>query len=380
MGVQYCLMSKEQKLTESGTVIPLPTPRPRLTYSRDGVPPLERAGEYPELRYMGSKRRLLPWIHDVLAPLDFEAALDPFCGSGCVGYLMKCMGKRVVATDFLNFPATLAKATIENNRQQLDGPAIKTLLRLTRKRSPGFVERTYSGIFYTPEDLRFIDCVSLNINELEDEHQQSLARSALIRSCLKRQPRGVFTVSGDLSKYDDGRRDLRLSIEEHFLEQIEVFNGVVFDNHKRNFARRGDVFSSRPDNVDLVYLDPPYVPRSDDNCYIKRYHFLEGLSCYWEGLEIDESTKVKKIPKRYTPFSYRRTAIEAFDRMFKRFRNQKIVLSYSSNGFPDLEVLVELMSRHKGKVTTHRRPHRYHFGTHSRVARAMVEEYLVVGE
>lgn len=201
-----------------------------------------------------------------------------------------------------------------------------------------------------------------------------------MRSCLERQPRGVFTVSGNLSKYDDGRRDLRLSIEEHFLEQIEAFNTVVFDNGKRNFAHRNDVFASRVENIDLVYLDPPYVPRADDNCYIKRYHFLEGLSCNWAGLEIDYDTKVRKIAKHYTPFSYRRTAIDAFERMFHRFRNQIVVLSYSSNGFPELDVLVALLERQKTKVTVHRRPHRYHFGTHSAVSRALVDEYLIVGE
>ena len=372
-------MGNEQKKTSQATIVPLPQARPRLAYSRAGMPPLERITGYPELRYMGSKRRLLPWIHDVLAPLSFRSALDPFSGSGCVAYLMKAMGKRVVATDFLNFPATLAKATIENNRHQLDGPAIRRLLRPLRRKSPGFVERTFEGIFYTPDDLRFIDRVSFNAIRLENPYQRDLARSALIRACLKRQPRGVFTVSGNLSKYDDGRRDLRLSIEEHFLEQIEVFNAVVFNNRERNHAGQKDVFDCRVDTVDLVYLDPPYVPRSDDNCYIKRYHFLEGLSCYWQGLSIDETTKVKKIPKRYTPFSYRRTAIEAFDRMFRKFRKQIIVLSYSSNGFPDLDVLIELLSQYKNEVTVHRRPHRYHFGTHSGVTRALVQEYLIVG-
>ena len=44
-----------------------------------------------------------------------------------------------------------------------------------------------------------------------------LARAALIRSCLKKQPRGVFTVSGNLSRYDDGRRDLRDLLKERLL-------------------------------------------------------------------------------------------------------------------------------------------------------------------
>jgi len=353
----------------------------KLVYSRErfaDVPLPERVSEYPELRYMGSKRRLLPWIHGVLRTLPFETAADPFLGSGCVAYLLKAMGKQVTASDFLNFPAVLATATVANNTHKLDGPSLKKLLT-PRSNGPHFIEQTFEGIFYSPEDLRFLDRVSGNLENLERPAHRALARAALIRSCLKKQPRGVFTVSGDLSHYDDGRRDLRLSIEEHFLEQVEAFNRVVFDNGRRHTVKRADVFSQKPTEVDLVYLDPPYVPRSDDNCYIKRYHFLEGLSCYWKGQRIMEHTRVKKIEKPYTPFSYRKTAIDAFDRLFQLYRNSIIVLSYSSNGFPDREELEGLLRRYKGSVTAYERPHRYHFGTHGSVERAEVNEYLIVG-
>jgi hypothetical protein len=41
-----------------------------------GVPdPLDlpaQVSRYPELRYMGSKKRLLPWINQVMAGLDFQ--------------------------------------------------------------------------------------------------------------------------------------------------------------------------------------------------------------------------------------------------------------------------------------------------------------------
>jgi DNA adenine methylase/adenine-specific DNA-methyltransferase len=154
----------------------------------------------------------------------------------------------------------------------------------------------------------------------------------------------------------------------------------VFDNGRRNLALRSDLFELPRRKVDLVYLDPPYVPRSDDNCYVKRYHFLEGLSCYWEGMPVDASTKVKKIAKKFTPFSYRRTAVEAFDQMFSKFKSSKIVLSYSSNGFPDLEQLETLMRKYKDHVQVFEKPHRYHFGTHRSVARSSVIEYLLVGQ
>ena len=341
--------------------------------------PFDQVDHFPELRYMGSKRRLLPWIASVLDTLDFETALDPFSGSNSVAYLMKAMGRRVVSSDFLNLSATIGKALIENGQSHLDGPAMRTLLAEPAN-THSFIEETFTDIFYTREDLRFLDRVSGNLRQLENPYHQALAMSALMRSCVKRQPRGVFTISGDLSKYDDGRRDLQLSIEEHFFEQVEAFNEAVFANGRRNRATRQDVFKVPTRNVDLVYLDPPYVPRSDDNCYIKRYHFLEGLSCYWQGLDIDYSTKVRKIPKRFTPFSYRREAIDAFRRLFKRFAKQTIVLSYSSNGYPDLDQLVALMEETKREVRVFRRAHTYHFGTHSKVKRAAVEEYLVVGQ
>lgn len=334
---------------------------------------------YPEFRYMGSKRRLLPWVHGILVSLDFQSAWDPFVGSGCVSYLMKSMGKRVVVSDFLNFPTVIAGSLIENPGKTIESRALKKVLN-TKKRNSTFIQDTFSGVFFSMEDLRFLDHIAGNIESIEDLHKRAIVMTALIRSCVKKQPRGVFTITGDLSRYDDGRRDLRLTIEEHFFEQIQVINEAVFSNGKANRAKHVDFFDANIPKVDLVYLDPPYVPRSDDNCYVKRYHFLEGLSCYWKGLSINTRTKSKKIHKKFTPFSYRSKAIRAFHEMFGRLKNKKIALSYSSNGFPDLETLFSMLEKYKDKVTVYSKPHRYHFGTHDKVKRSKTTEYLIVGE
>lgn len=337
-----------------------------------------RVARYPQLRFMGSKHRLLPWIHEVLTQLEFDSALDAFSGSGCVGYLMKAMGREVTANDSLNFSATIARALIENPGTTLNKSELEGVLSYDR-RHQRFIERTFSGVFFTPEDLRFLDRVCWNIRKLRDPYKRAIAVSALIRSCAKRQPRGVFTVAGDPEHYKDGRRDLKLTLREHFLEQVPVYNSACFDNGRNNKALHQDVFALDPTGYDLVYLDPPYVPRADDNCYVKRYHFLEGLSCYWEGLKILEDSRVKKIVKPFTPFSYRRTALEAFARLFTLFSESIIILSYSSNGYPDLEVLIALLRKHKGTVSVYEKPHRYHFGTHVAAARNSVTEYLIVG-
>lgn len=334
--------------------------------------------EYPRLRFMGSKHRLLPWIERVLTGLKFETSLDAFSGSGCVSYLLKTMGKSVHANDFLRFACDLTRATVENSSETLEPDDVTLLLSPAPDRAR-FIETNFQDIFFSEQDNAFLDQVWTHLPMLSP-YKRSLALSALYRACLKRQPRGVFTVSG-IGRYDDGRRDLRLSIQEHFLESVPLFNALVFDNGGQHGTTCGDVFDLEKVDVDLVYLDPPYVPRADDNCYIKRYHFLEGLASYWRGVEFHPTSKVKKLRKRYTPFSYRRDAEVAFDRLFRKFSKSTIVFSYSSNGYPDLERLIELLATYKEDIVVNEEQHRYHFGTHEAVAtdRAVVTEYLVVG-
>lgn len=341
--------------------------------------PVEAAiARFPRMRYMGSKFRLLRWIYDETTRLEFETVLDGFSGSASVGYLFKATGKRVVSNDSLNFSQVLARALIENSDTRLTASDVERL-RAPAASAPSFIRDTFSGIFFTPDDLSFLDRVWANLRSFRHPAKQALAVSALVRACAKRQPRGVFTVAGDPERYKDARRDLQLSLEEHFVEGTGVLNAAVFDNGKVHRAIRGDIFDVDPSGLDLVYLDPPYVPRADDNCYVKRYHFLEGVSCYWRDLEILPDSRVRKIRKPYTPFGYRRSAVPAFTRLFEHFSRSTLILSYSSNGYPDLGELIALMKRVKRKVTVSERAHRYHFGTHSGAARNAVTEYLIIG-
>lgn len=196
-------------------------------------------------------------------------------------------------------------------------------------------------------------------------------------AAARKQPRGVFTVT-DL-RYDDGRRDLHLPLREHFRERLAEYHAVVFDSGQQCRAVHGEVFDLEDGKWDLVYLDPPYAPPRDDNCYIKRYHFLEGLSCYWRGEKILTHTKTKKLAKRYTPFSYKDTVVDGLRRTFKLFKDSTIVLSYSSNAVPDVETIQGLLAEVKQDVEVRAVDHRYSFGTHGNVRRRMAAEYLFIG-
>ena len=355
---------------------PLAELQPPLLENLGTLP--DQMASFPRFRYMGSKFRLLPWIHDTFQELEFDTVTDAFSGSGVVSYLLKGMGKQVAANDTLAFPSVLTAATVANSATRLDQADLDYLLSFKARRAEEkFIQRTFDGIFYTASELKFLDDLWVGIREMESPFKRAVALAALLRSAIKRQPRGLFTVS-DPTRYQDGRRDLQLSIREHFIEQVQAYNAAVFSNGKRNSVTCGDVFDLKVGS-DLVYMDPPYVPLADDNCYIKRYHFLEGLACYWEGKELMMNTKVRKIVKPFTPFSYKNTAVDAFDRLFKKFADSTMVLSYSSNAYPDVPTLRKLMGRYKRSVEVLEKTHRYHFGTHQAAKRNVVQEYLIIG-
>jgi len=334
-----------------------------------------RIAAFPRLRYMGSKYRLIPHLVQLFDDLAPTAALDAFSGSGVVSYALKAVGAAVTANDFLAFPAVIADATVANKRTRLSAADIERVIGPPAD-DRDFIRRTFDGLYFTSDDRAFLDSAWSHIDAMRGA-KRTLAISALLLAAARKQPRGVFTFT-DL-RYDDGRRDLRLPLRDHFVETAAAYNAVVFDNGRTCRALHGDVFDIDPTGFDVVYLDPPYAPARDDNCYIKRYHFLEGLSVYWRGQTIMEHTRTKKLEKRYTPFSYKRTVVEALQTTFERFKRSRIVLSYSSNAVPDAETIERLLRQAKGSVEVIEIDHRYHFGTHPQAERREAVEYLFVG-
>ena len=343
-----------------------------------GVPGLpevvRRASLFPRLRYMGSKYRLIPHLARAFTELGGATALDAFSGSGVVSYLLKACGYQVTANDFLAFPAIIARASVVNQDVTLGADDIADICGPPAD-DRDFIQRTFSGIYFTDADLRFLDSAWSHIDRMSG-HRQALAISALVLSAARRQPRGVFTVTGH--RYDDGRRDLRLSLREHFTERAADYNGVVFDSGRSCAATSRDVFDLPPGGYDVVYLDPPYAPPRDDNCYIKRYHFLEGLSGYWRGQALLENTRTRKLPKRYTPFSYTRTVTDALRRTVRQFADSALVLSYSSNAVPDAATIEGLLREVKRHVEVRVIDHTYAFGTHQAARRRTAREYLFI--
>lgn len=335
-----------------------------------------RATHFPRLRYMGSKYRLVPHLAEAFTQVGGTSALDAFSGSGVVAYALKALGYRVTANDFLTFPSVIAKATLVNQTVRLGADDVERICGPPAD-DRDFIRRTFDGLYYDEADRAFLDSAWSHIDTMVG-HKRALAIATLVLAAARKQPRGVFTFTE--RRYDDGRRDLRLSMREHFRERAEEYNAVVFNNRQRNRAVSMDVFDLDAADYDVVYLDPPYAPPRDDNCYIKRYHFLEGLSVYWRGKEILEDTRTKKLKKLYTPFSYKHTVTEALRRLFKHFKDSAIVLSYSSNAVPDAATIEALLREVKDRVEVRVIDHKYSFGTHTSATRRSVREYVFIGQ
>lgn len=333
---------------------------------------------YPPTRFMGSKSKLLSDIWKVASNFKFESVLDLFSGSGIVGYMFKSQGKRVISNDYMAMSAVFTKAMVENNTIILPLTEARELL-VEKRESDHFVEKTFKGLYFSDEDNRLIDTLRTNIWGLDDEYKKAIALTALIRACTKKRPRGIFTYTGE--RYNDGRRDLLITLEQQFIEAVEAVNAAVFDNHQQNISIQGDAMNVPGERPDLVYIDPPYYSPLSDNEYVRRYHFVEGLARDWKGVEIQEHTKTKKFKSYPTPFSTRNGATDAFDKLFEKYKDSILIVSYSSNSLPTQDEMVEIMRRYKEHVEVVPIDYTYSFGNQgtAKTHRNNVQEFLFVG-
>ncbi len=334
--------------------------------------------KFPTTRYMGSKNKILPYIRDITREFDFSSAIDLFSGSGIVSYMLKSEGKAVISNDYMALGSTFSKALIENNSEILPLKLAKKLLCKNEKNDK-FVQSNFKDLYFADEENILIDNIRANIRGLRNPYRKALALSALCRACTKKRPRGIFTYTGN--RYDDGRKDLKTSLEDHFINAVDIFNNAVFDNKKINLSIRKDAMDLTSSG-NFVYMDPPYYSLCSDNEYIRRYHFTEGICCNWEGVEMQWHTKTKKFKNYPTPFSNKENAKDAFDKLFDKYKKSIILVSYSSNCLPTLDEMVEMLAKYKKDVKVLSIDYRYSFANQKEnmsTNKNMVKEYLFLG-
>lgn len=339
---------------------------------------------FPRTRYQGSKRKLLGWIWGQVGDLPFDTVLDAFGGTGAVAYLFKQHGKQVTYNDALAFNHQIGTALIENDARRLGDEQFERIMA----RDPSvdyddFIERTFGGIYFTDRENRWLDVVAQNIPRLGDRYQRAAAYYALFQSCIAKRPynlfhrKNLYMRTADVGRSFGNKATWDRSFEEHFRRHGADANAAPIDTGRHCRAINLDVMEV-PGRFDLVYIDPPYVSgRRVGVDYFGFYHFLEGLTDYesWPD-RVDYASKHRRLEPVPNPWTSAETNGEAFRRLFRRFADAILVVSYRSDGCPTIDELAAMLGEIKQHVRIETRDrYQYALSTNRRS-----RETLLIGQ
>lgn len=329
--------------------------------------PARTAGVLPSTRYQGSKYKIIKWIDYYTKDLQFDSVLDAFGGTGCVGYMFKKRGKRVFYNDSLKFNYSVGLALIENHRVVLDDSDADFILKKQpRAEYPTFIHDTFHDIYFTDEENQWLDMVITNIRKIEDKYKQALAFYALFQSCIIKRPynlfhrKNLYIRTAEVERSFGNKKTWDTPFDDHFRKFVEEGNNAVFDNGKKNKASYSDIFDLKI-KADLVYIDTPYISSKGVGVnYFDFYHFLEGIVLYdrWPKL-IDGKSKHKKIRNGKNEWCNKGEIHGAFERLFEKFRDSIMVVSYRDDGTPSIPELVAMLKKYKKSVAVEKLEYKY---------------------
>lgn len=317
--------------------------------------------KFPKTRYQGSKSKLTNWIWDKLSTLPFDTSLDAFGGTGTIAYRLKQEGKQVTYNDALKFNFWIGQALIENSETYIDGNEVDWILKAYDRNYPTFIADTFPDIYFLDEENVWLDKVITNILQLRDTYKRSLAFFALAQSCIIKRPynlfhrKNLYIRTADVKRSFGNKTSWDRPFESWFRHFVKEANRAVFCNGKTNQATHREV-NEIDGNFDLVYFDPPYISDKGVSVDFRDfYHFLEGLAHYeqWASM-IDMKSKHRRLTPRPNEWTNKKQIYRAFERVFQRFAESILIVSYRSDGIPAESELIRLLTRYKSEVHVHR--------------------------
>ncbi|MEO0321421.1 MAG: DNA adenine methylase [Myxococcota bacterium] len=290
------------------------------------------------IKYLGSKRRLLPVIVAGARALVPERgrALDLFSGTSRVGHALKGAGFHVVANDQLAFAATLARCYVAADAKRWAEPAASLLRELAEVPArPGYFTRTFceEARFLQPKNGARVDALRDRIAALDlPEALEAIALTSLMEAADR-----VDSTTGVHMAYlkrwaPRAHKDLTLRLPALLPGPGEAIEGDAVD-------AAGSV------DADLAYLDPPYNQHS----YLGNYHLWETL-VRWDAPEAyGVARKRTDVRERKSPFNSKRRITEAFEAVVAAMRAPRLLVSQSDEAYlaPDT---VRAMLAERGHV------------------------------
>ncbi len=275
-----------------------------------------------------------------------------------MSYALKCAGKQVTYNDVLAFNHQIGLALIENDSVYLGDDEINAI----GVRRPGveygrFIEETFRGIYFTDDENRWLDLAVVNIRRLACRLKRALAWFALFQSAMAKRPYNLFhrcnlyMRTADVTRGFGNKASWDRSFGDHFKTFTAEANAAVVDSSGSCRAINRDALDLEP-GFDLVYIDTPYINHAGVGVdYRDFYHFLEGMMCYddWPTM-LDITSKHRRLVRRQDPWAVAGSCHEMFRRLFARFRESILVVSYRNDGIPSVEELGVMLHEVKPEI------------------------------
>lgn len=291
------------------------------------------------IKYLGSKRTLVPVLGDLLAAAGAVTALDLFTGTTRVAQEFCRRGAHTVAVDTASYSEVLAQCYVEADATTADrqeiAQALDHLSSLPGVR--GYVTETFceASRYFHPKNGRRIDAIREGIDE---HYADSPLRPVLLTSLLEAADAVDSTVGVQMAYLKSwaprALKDLRLRVPELTPGTGQALRGDAVD-----------LVGTVP-HVDLAYLDPPY----NQHRYYTNYHVWETL-VRWDQPE-HYGVACKRIDAREegtkSVFNRKRAMPAALAQTIAEVRAETVVVSFSDEGYVPLEQLIE-MCRARGE-------------------------------
>ena len=295
------------------------------------------------IKYIGSKRRLVPVLGELAATVGARTALDLFTGTTRVAQELKRLGMHVTAVDSARYAEMFARCYVESDATEIDRHAVEVALRDLARRPgvDGYVTETFcvQSRFFQPFNGRRIDAVR---DAIESDYCDSPLYPVLLTSLIEAADR-VDSTTGVQMAYV--KQWAPRSFRPLELRAPELLPGP-------GRAVRGDACDlvGAAGSFDFAYLDPPY----NQHRYFTNYHIWETLVA-WDA-PVHYGVACKRVdardPETRSPFNERARMPDALERVICEVDAAVVAVSYNDESWVTVDELEGMVAARGGAVCT----------------------------
>lgn len=280
------------------------------------------------IKYIGSKRRLVPALTVLAESSGARTGLDLFCGTTRVAQAWKRLGMAVTAVDSARLPHVLARCYVASDPQAIPDLTDRAAAAVDRLNQvpgrPGYVTATFceAARYFRPENGARIDAVR---DAIEHDHAGTDLWPILLTSLVEAADRVDSTTGLQMAYLKEWAPRAYQPLE---LRVPSLLPGA-------GKAVRGDACtlagSAELGHVGLAYLDPPY----NQHRYDANYHVWETLVAWDAPSHYGVACKRQDLraPAAKSVFNGRRTMPDALRQVVTCLDADIVVLSYNNEAW-----------------------------------------------